>query len=488
MDAQKRPLLLRVLIPDGPGGSHLYSVPTWLFVALLVLLFSLQGRDHLAEVDAQQVREALRSSRFTAQTISRTLAEQRRLVAVFARQQAATVDRLIREPQNPRALAGLHDAMREYFPDAFAVTVADAQGSPIVDDFDGLVGEVCQNNIRHFARVGRDQPIFMHPHPEVYHYDIMVPRGGHILFISFRPDKIVQALAENAALGQKMLLYKVGDGLIELSAEGTRLALRRDFHLSPAERRALLVRLPVQGTEWTLGILPDPQVVESLKRDVRYAVIASIAGAVALAFLLHVLIHVEMKRRLRAEDEAREMGRLSLVDPLTGLPNRRALDDALTSAWLAMQRDGSSLVLMMVDVDHFKTYNDSQGHQAGDAALKAVSEALRCAIHRPRDLAARFGGEEFVVLLPDTECDAALGVAENLRTAVRQLAIPHPASPGVRQVSISIGLVCVRPGQVELPMELIRLADEALYRAKQEGRDCVRQHVWQGESEAWPHK
>lgn len=478
MDALRRPLLLRVLIPDGPGGSHLYAVPTWLFVGLLVLLFSLQGREQMAHVEQQQIREALRASRFTAQTVARTLAEQRRLVALFARQQAPAVDRLIREPLSAAALFTLHESMQQYFPDAFAVTVADAKGVPLVDDFDGLVGEICQNNIRHFARLGHDQPIFMHPHPEVYHYDIMVTHGKHILFISFRPDQIIRALGENAALGQKMLLYKAGDGLIELAAEGTRLQLQRAFHLSREEHRKLLVRLPVAGTEWTLGILPDAAEVERQRRDIRYTVGFSIAGAMALAILLHVLIHLEMKRRLRAEDQAREMGRLSLVDPLTGLPNRRALDDALTNEWLAMQRGGSSLIVMMADVDHFKAYNDSQGHPAGDAALKAVAGALNGATHRPRDLVARFGGEEFVVLLPDTECDAAPGLAEQLRVAVQQLALPHPASPDQPQVSISIGLVCARAGQVELPMELIRLADEALYRAKQEGRNCIRRHDW----------
>lgn len=474
MDPPSRLSLLRARLFLDAGGGHLHAASTWLFVGLLILFFSLRAGERLDDIERQQIREALRASRFVSQIVTRTLDEQRRLVSLFARQKAASIELLIQQPENLDAQSRLHDAMRDFFPDAFAVTVADQLGRPIVDDFEGLIGEICQRNIRHFARQGHGQPIYIHPHPEVYHYDIMVPFARHILFISFKPDKLVRALAENAALGQQLLLYQKDRLLLELTAEGTRKTLKRDFHLDTGEAAALLSRLPVAGTAWTLGVLPNHDDIARQRRGAWFTLLFSIVGAVTLALLLQLLIRLEIRHRLMAEAHAREMAHLSLSDPLTGLPNRRALDEALRREWLEIQRGDTPLALMMVDIDHFKLYNDSLGHQAGDQALRQVAEALRGGLNRPRDLVARYGGEEFVVMLPETPRAAATHVAEGLRHRVRELNLAHPASPTASRVTISIGVFCARRGQTEFPLDLLQFADQALYEAKQAGRDQTR--------------
>ena len=166
-----------------------------------------------------------------------------------------------------------------------------------------------------------------------------------------------------------------------------------------------------------------------------------------------------------------ELLRLSTVDVLTGLPNRRAFNHAFQTHW---QDRRQSIGLAIFDVDWFKAFNDSAGHAAGDAALQAVADAATRAIRRGVDLAARIGGEEFAVIMPGVDQAQALVLAERLRCEVSALALPHPGKPG-HVLSISVGVACCTPADRlgQTPASLIVEADTALYAAKAEGRNCV---------------
>ena len=184
---------------------------------------------------------------------------------------------------------------------------------------------------------------------------------------------------------------------------------------------------------------------------------------------------VVMTRRL---DEAnRELLRLSSVDGLTGIANRRQFDESLVREWGRAGRGALSLALMMCDVDFFKQFNDLYGHQAGDECLREVARTLQSCVRRPTDLLARYGGEEFAVILPDTEIDGALKVAEIMRKKVLDLGLEHGAAQG-GIVSISIGLSAIVPRQGGQTAEaLLAAADSALYRAKRGGRNRVEYDV-----------
>ena len=165
------------------------------------------------------------------------------------------------------------------------------------------------------------------------------------------------------------------------------------------------------------------------------------------------------------------------LDPMTQVANRLALGEAMQREWEQARLRGMPLALLMIDVDYFKAYNDHYGHVAGDRCLQRVAQALAGAVQRAGELAARYGGEEFAVLLPDSDELRAVAVAHRLREAVRELALEHQASPCGAQVTISVGVACVRPADGQ-PLEhaqttLFQQADEALYRAKQAGRDRV---------------
>jgi diguanylate cyclase (GGDEF)-like protein/PAS domain S-box-containing protein len=169
-----------------------------------------------------------------------------------------------------------------------------------------------------------------------------------------------------------------------------------------------------------------------------------------------------------------ELERRAYEDHLTGLANRRHFDAALVRELRRATRTGSPTALIMLDVDYFKRYNDLAGHLAGDECLKRVAQEINRAMRRPGDLAARFGGEEFAIILPATPLDGALAIADRIADAVRQLVIEHP-DPRVQHVTISAGVGLLPGGHPEPGSgnELIEAADAALYRAKANGRDRV---------------
>jgi len=181
------------------------------------------------------------------------------------------------------------------------------------------------------------------------------------------------------------------------------------------------------------------------------------------------------------------------LDPLTHVANRLALDEAVAREWNRAMRGGIPLSLLMIDVDHFKAYNDHFGHVAGDQCLQQVAQALMNSAGREGELVARYGGEEFAVLLPDTDIPQALALAHRICAAVRAQGIAHPATPGRDHVTVSIGVACLHPSSIIPPTEppdaaqgpssfpsatevakaLFEQADTALYNAKKAGRDRV---------------
>ena len=179
---------------------------------------------------------------------------------------------------------------------------------------------------------------------------------------------------------------------------------------------------------------------------------------------------VALTRKLDAAN--RELKRISSRDGLTGISNRRAFDELLNQEWHRALRSGKELAMLLCDVDHFKRFNDTYGHQAGDECLRRVATILHQAVARETDVVARYGGEEFAIVLADTGAGGALIVAEKIRHAVHQLAIPHSAS-STGTVTLSIGIAGCVPTPRETPDTLVQAADRALYSAKRSGRDRV---------------
>ncbi|HEX5048125.1 MAG TPA: diguanylate cyclase [Gammaproteobacteria bacterium] len=171
--------------------------------------------------------------------------------------------------------------------------------------------------------------------------------------------------------------------------------------------------------------------------------------------------------------EGHLIAELAEHDTLTGLKNRRVFDEHLDRLWEQAVDDGRAMALLMIDIDHFKAYNDRYGHQAGDHTLRRVAQALQPFVSRPLDVLARYGGEEFAVIFYDIDIDQARDVAERMRGAVGELAIEHHGSSGIGMVTISVGVAAVEPSPGRRSRGALQLADQALYEAKVRGRNRV---------------
>jgi two-component system chemotaxis family response regulator WspR len=177
------------------------------------------------------------------------------------------------------------------------------------------------------------------------------------------------------------------------------------------------------------------------------------------------------QKELAAANEILE--KLSSLDGLTGVPNRRRFDEVLKQEWQRSVRHSTALSLIMIDIDFFKLYNDTYGHQGGDECLKRVAKALEDAARRETDVVARYGGEEFAAILPETGSKGASEVAEALRAIIETENIPHESSTVCDHVTISVGVATGLPEKGSSPEHLLAAADQALYKSKEEGRNKV---------------
>jgi len=208
-----------------------------------------------------------------------------------------------------------------------------------------------------------------------------------------------------------------------------------------------------------------------------------VAGAIHLSSLNASLAETsfQLEQKTRALEQANEhlaaaietLHHISTQDGLTSVANRRHFDETLALEWRRAARSRSSLSLLMLDIDYFKAFNDAAGHQAGDDCLRQVAAALRENLHRAADMVSRYGGEEFAILLPETDAEPARALAETIRAYIESLGIPHPAAP-LGHVTVSIGLASVIPPRDGSNVgDFIRYADSALYDAKRGGRNRV---------------
>jgi diguanylate cyclase (GGDEF)-like protein len=195
-----------------------------------------------------------------------------------------------------------------------------------------------------------------------------------------------------------------------------------------------------------------------------------LAGGVAACVI--ALLYMEKISR-QSFLEGRLIAELAQRDPLTGTKNRRVFDEHLELLWQQAIVNERALAILLIDIDHFKAYNDFYGHQAGDLALRQVAQTIQKLIRRPLDILTRYGGEEFALILYDVDDQQAKEVAERVRTVVGELNIEHRASGPFSRVTISVGVAALRPTAERSPGGALQLADQALYEAKRQGRNRV---------------
>ena len=185
-----------------------------------------------------------------------------------------------------------------------------------------------------------------------------------------------------------------------------------------------------------------------------------------------MIVKLRVHHQICITNQLRTIEQLSMIDQLTGVPNRRNFDSRLRTEWSRSIREKFPITLLVIDADNFKDYNDTHGHLQGDRALRTISDLLTQGLKRGSDFAARWGGEEFIVLLPNTGSDGGLDLAERIRESIQGAQIPCEAN-NMTRITVSIGLATHVPDQESSIDELISRADKALYRAKRSGKNRV---------------
>ncbi len=304
---------------------------------------------------------------------------------------------------------------------------------------------------------------------------------GFVLGV-FRVGDIFQSAAHREIPGD---IGHVAISLIDESADAGNSVLHR---LSPADDSRLVHQFSyrkalkeVAGRHWAMVATPTSDYISAQRS---WQPLATLLVGLTFTALLSVYLRLISTRTTQVErlverrtyellEANTELVRLSHIDGLTGVSNRRAFDEEFAKEWERSFRDTTPLSLLMIDVDGFKLFNDYYGHQAGDDCLKSIAGLLKTVAKRPADAVARYGGEEFVITLPSTDPDGAVIVAERFRARIEALAIPHEKSPLSDVVTVSIGVGTVTPVIGVTPHFLIERADQALYQAKNSGRNTV---------------
>ncbi len=289
-------------------------------------------------------------------------------------------------------------------------------------------------------------------------------------------SSLMRELYREAPFGLEGLMHRYLASVDSLVSTPDAQLERADRHVrylviaATGETSALLddaVRRLVRASEEELG---------EIRKIARLMLAATVLSLLLVGLLIfEPMVRRILRKRALLERANRSLARLSALDGLTATANRRAFEQRLDEEWRRASRDGTPLTLLMIDIDHFKLYNDHYGHPAGDDCLKTISRDLKARLRRPADFLARYGGEEFAIVLPDTDLSGAVIVAEDLRRRTMALELRHAMSPAARVVTLSIGVAEADPANAAWgPASLVNAADRALYRAKRLGRNQVR--------------
>lgn len=236
-------------------------------------------------------------------------------------------------------------------------------------------------------------------------------------------------------------------------------------------RVAALIAMSVSAMHM-FGVLFSGYGIKHAGYDIVMLLMVNGIGAIA-CYQLEYAIRRAFLESKEVKSLATELGKLAQLDGLTGLNNRRCYDEQIERIWNQSRREQVPLSILLIDIDHFKAYNDQYGHQQGDDALKSVARVISACERRPLDIAARFGGEEFILVLYGQDERAGAMIGESLREAISMLQIPHSESPTHPSLTASIGVAVIMPDAQRSCAGAVQMADEALYQAKAEGRNRV---------------
>lgn len=432
-----------------------------LVIAMVAGLLAWIADTRYREFSVYQQRAMRSSVNGTAGEIGIFLNELRRSTHLFADSKSDLLEKLAANPNDMKLHQQVAEAVHAHFPDSFAFTLADLDGNPLMEDFDGLTGEVCLRDLHKFATDRAHSRVYIHPHPSAYHFDTMVDweRGGEkrgILFISFTAD-ILARIIQNGQLPEHTLylLHKDIPGLIEVAASGARISMKREFRLSAEEMKQIGYAQDIKETFWNLADLPAVGLFENMRKRLfqESLLILGLFSVVCMAILVALARTTTRKRRIEY---------LYTHDALTSLPNRFYLLERLQQLIASGQKKPVRFALLMIDLGDFKrsSGNFFDSHQEPQFLKQATAQLQQ--VVSAGDTVARLASHEFAIILLEATLEKAGEVAEKI---VENLKIPHPDS-GVSAPETAVG-IAIFPDHGEDFETLTQRAYFAMHTAKQ---------------------
>lgn len=440
------------------------SIPWVLLVLILTMIAAVlawNAQHRYKDFTDYQQRLIESSVNGTAAQLEVLLTELKRSAHLFADTNQDRFRKLASEPDNEMLIEQLNTDTRKLFPESFAFTIADKHGIPLLTDFDGLTGDVCQRDMQTFATNREHSKVYIHPHPTNYHFDIMVDREHTssttgIFFVSFKTELLSRLLYNGQLPGHKLLLLKQDiPGLIELTADGPRVELHREFRLNDEEMNRIGYSVQVKGTLWNLVDLPDINLYKNIKNEIwRETTVIILIFAIVTTLMLVLYQRSQIKRR--------EIEHAYNHDPVTGLPNRHYLMETLESM-VEKVRSPKPFTLLIVDLGRMQRRKGTFfEHRPDDKLIKEISMRIKNALDGAI-MVARIGDHDYAAIISGQDIQLIEKYSHNLLAALQEpfgeqkdLTLTNPCSGYARF-----------PGDGEDIYELTRQVGMQIYAARQ---------------------
>ncbi len=458
-----------------------------LFISFGALLYWLATDRYQFFVDSHE-NTANSTTKIVAFQINKILKEQKRVVGIFAEDTRTLLSRLSDNPNNVTIKNRLIERLRKYQPDFVRFNILSKSGTPIIENLNSDNDKICLEDVKKNIQ-NKIHNISLHPDDGDYHYDITSTFSTNgtkrLFFVSFNVDEITDLLNSTQSEKHSLILVNTGpNNSVGIDSQGNvkKVSGSMNFQIHNGADLNALAKMQIKDTNWYVVDMIDVEFFNGYREKImtEFFIAFYIFAMIAL-FMRHILLKQDAKRSLSEEQLKQNheqikilnnsLDQLSKKDSLTNLYNRRYFDEMAQHEWNRSIRTQNPLTCILLDIDHFKKYNDHYGHQAGDKCIKDISDLLRQSFKRSGDIVARYGGEEFIIIMPDSSEEEAKVAIIKFQIALKKLCIPHKASDTDQHVTISAGIIVQVPSTNSTIESFVKKADKALYLAKKAGRN-----------------
>ena len=464
---------------------NLYTIV--LFISFGALLYWLATDRYQVFVDTNE-NIANTSAKIMAFQVNNILKEQQREIDIFVDDSHTLLTNLSASPDNTEFNRVLSNRLKKHQPNAIGYNIFTETGAPLLQNPISHDRQSCAEDVKNHIK-NNQHIIRLHTDGNGYHYDIISrlsgKQSGLVFLVSFGINEIADLLHSTQSQRHNLVLVnKEPNNSIGITSQGEtkRVSGTLDFQIHNGVQLITLSKTKVKNSNWYVVDMGDADLFnDQLYKIITEFLIAYYIFAMIVLFMRYILLKQDEKRSL-AEEQLKKnheqikvlnnsLDLLSKKDSLTNLYNRRYFDEMANHEWNRGIRTLNPLSCILLDIDHFKDYNDHYGHQAGDKCIKEISDLLKKSFRRSGDIVARYGGEEFIIIMSDSSEDEAKVAIIKFQLALAKLKIPHKASKTNKFVTTSAGVIVQVPladGSIEA---FVKNADKALYLAKEAGRN-----------------